>query len=212
MLRLRPQHFFGVYTPKEITGELEALRKQGDELALHISFDGVSSRKALHEEKRYMENIWPVAIKGARSHYLRFSEQTPEFLIKEGFFYDSSMGFNFNNGFRCGTAFPFVLHTSGNRLLWEIPLHIMDTALMYRERNANDGDGPEQIFLSLLDHIREIHGMLVVNWHQRHFNEKREADYFDLLQSMILRLKKEAAWVTTPGALLRWWFRERPQR
>ena len=212
LLRFRPQHFFGVYHPAEITEELGALKNKGDELALHVSFDGFFSAKALREEKRYMEAIWPVTIKGARTHYLNFSKNTPELLIKEGFSYDSSMGFNFNNGFRCGTAFPFVLYAGGPRLLWEIPLHIMDTALMYQERNADNADGPEQNCFSLLDHIKTSQGMLVVNWHQRHFNETREPRYFDLLQSMILRLKKEGAWITTPGALLQWWFAERPAR
>ena len=211
LLRFRPQHFFGVYNPKEIAEEVEALRAHGDELALHISLDGFFSGKAMREEKEFMENLWPVVFQGARTHYLRFSKKTPDLLMKEGFSYDSSMGFNFNIGFRCGTAFPFILNSRGTQLLWEIPFHIMDTALMHREGSLGNKTGLEQVSLPLLDHIMEIHGMLVVNWHQRHLNKKMEADYFELLESMIFRFKEKDAWFTTPGALLHWWFKERPQ-
>jgi len=211
LVRLRPQHFFGVYDPREIKKEIELLRRQGHELALHLSLDAFHSGKSLRYEKNYMENIWPVIFKGSRTHYLMFNENTADLLLKEGFNYDASMGFNFQNGFRCGTAFPFLLRQSDNALLWEIPLNLMDTALLSCFESVKKWDEIENIVSSVMDCAINTHGVLAVNWHQRNVNEHCNPELFNLFQNIIFKAKKHVAWITTPQKLIHWWYNERPE-
>lgn len=213
LLRLRPQHFFGIYDPKDIREGIRSLVNDGHELGFHISMDGFNRKKALTREKNYLESLWGHGIRGVRTHYLLFSRETPALLAQEGFMYDSSLGFNFQCGFRCGTSFPFLLNISGEQILWEIPLHIMDTALC-GQPNGDDPGSPEPMEHIINPVIRQVTdggGALVINWHQRNFNRSGNPALFELMESTLLTLKRKGAWVTTPEKLMRWWQTERPE-
>ena len=210
LLRFRPQHFFGIYDPRDIQEEIQRMVEQGHEIGLHVSMDGFHSQEALSSEKAYIESLWHKRIAGARTHYLLFSEKTPELLMRAGFSYDASMGFNFHNGFRCGTAFPFVLWEEDSRILWELPLHLMDTALLWQVRSVEDLSHMEQIITPIFTQVKEKGGLLMVNWHQRHFNRALNQTLYDMLGELVLTSRRAGAWMTTPEALMAWWTHERP--
>ncbi len=210
LLKLQPQHFIGVYDPAEISDELGALYRHGHELGVHLSLDANACGKSLERERRYLGKHLPGKLSGARSHYLRFTEKTAELLLEQGFDYDSSMGFNHCCGFRCGTAFPFVLHEKDDRLLWELPLHAMDTALFRRGFGADGVREAREVLFPLISLVRKGGGMMMANFHQRYFNGEFRSEVMGLLESVILQQKANNAWITTPEKLLRWWFEERP--
>lgn len=212
LLKLRPQHVLGVYDPKEILEDIQSLLEQGHELGLHVSLEGIRSRKPLLREKAYIESLWGLRLEGARTHYLLFSEKTPALLMEEGFTYDSSLGFNFHSGFRCGTAFPFLLGQFNEGLLWEIPFQVMDTALRWQVKRTGGQEDMDRILSLILEHVMEGQGLLVINWHQRNFNRSQYPELFELMEGLILKAKREGAWLTTPKELIPWWHQERPEQ
>lgn len=209
LLKGRPQHVFGIYDPREIRDEIQMLLENGHEVGLHVSLDGFRSKEVVSQEREYMESLWGIRLEGARTHYLLFSEDTPSILLENGFSYDSSMGFNFHNGFRCGTVFPFVRARSGGKHLWEVPFHIMDTALIWQVKNHSLPHTGRGMVSTIRERVKEQGGLLVINWHQRHFNRAFDPALFYLMEEVILKSKEEGAWVTTPKQLLRWWSTER---
>ena len=200
-----PQHVFGVYDPEEIREEIEAFKSVGCELGVHASLDAYCSEASITEEKGYLESLWGKVFCGVRTHYLMFAERTPDIFLNQAFTYDSSMGFNFQNGFRCGTCFPFLLCHDRERDLWEFPLIIMDTALRSEAKANSKCGGIEDIAAEVMRVVTETKGLAVINWHQRYVNAEQAPDLFGVMERTIVQAKRDGAWITTPSALFQWW-------
>ncbi len=211
LLRGEVQHCLGVYDPVELAAEFMACAAQGSELGLHLSFDSFRDRAALKEERLYVEEHCRCTLTGARSHYLNFETDTPELLMAEGFDYDSSMGFNFAPGFRCGTAFPFVLAQRGDKLVWEVPLHVMDTSLFWLcSRLRRPWKEVAGTVRRISDAAWKSGGVLCINGHQRFFNHTSQPEWMELLEEIVQAWS--SAWKPTLGELTAWWVRRaRPE-
>jgi hypothetical protein len=184
------QHSIGVYEPESIHTELKQYEKEGNEIGLHYSFDSWKSESALHLEIERMKSLGLKYPRGGRSHYLNFSPyQTLRNLKSMGMRYDSTMGFNYFNGFRCGTSFPYLW----NRV-WELPLLIMDSAWR--------SSGKSQKVFALMDSVKAMSGVLMLNWHHHTMNESVFPDEMKLLETIISQAKKEGAWIATPSEIV----------
>ena len=99
---------------------------------------GVHGIDAWHSAERGREELSKVAAgtenarTGIRMHWLLRDAETPTVLERAGYAYDSTIGYNETVGYRAGTG--QVFRPLGAHALLELPLHIQDGALFYRQR------------------------------------------------------------------------------
>lgn len=198
VLKGEPQHVIGVYRPRKIKQALKEYAERGNEVGLHGSFDSWDNGAVLSREKRELESFGVGTVEGIRNHYLNFhSRRSLEAQREADFLYDSTMGFNFQSGFRCGTSFPFPLRTQ-----WEIPFATMDTSLrhefpLYSDRLTRA--------MGLLDEVRGQGGVMVVNWHLQVMNAEAFPQEMELLGKLVERAVKEGAWICCPRDVAAHW-------
>lgn len=206
LLQGEVQHSLGVYDPSEIADELRACRDQGCEIGIHLSFDSYYDRQAFADESRYIAEQAGTALRGARSHYLNFDARTVEILLDNGFDYDSSMGFNFIPGFRCGTAFPFILGEKSGKTLWEVPLQLMDTAHFWQ--SSYHGRSWSEVVAQagrITSAALSAGGVLCINMHQRFFNRAAQGPWIELIENIIESCRERNVWTPTLDELTAWW-------
>jgi hypothetical protein len=135
---------------------------------------------------------------------LYFGEQSHSLLEKAGFAYDSTVGYNETIGYRAGTT--QVFKPLDVEQLLELPLHIMDTALLFSTYRDLSPEEAELAIGPLLENVARFGGVLTVNWHERSIGPERfwDSTYINLLQ----RAKGEGAWFPTALQAVSW-FRQR---
>src|SRR6202000_2305444 len=102
-------------------------------------------------------------------------------------------GYNQTVGYRAGTTQAFK-PLSALKML-ELPMHMMDTALFYPSYLDLSPADAEKVVRRLVENVRQLGGVLTVNWHDRSIAPERLWDdfYINLLQV----LKAENAWFPT---------------
>ncbi|MEN8121659.1 MAG: polysaccharide deacetylase family protein [Bacteroidota bacterium] len=138
------------------------LDQNGWEIGVHGSYHSYNNEKLLKKEKENIENIVGHNIVGTRQHYLNWDENTWQIHKNLGFKYDSTWGLTDGIGIKDDKIVPFKPHSDS---FLEIPLMIMDTQFMETEDRW-------QKFEDIVSQIEQNDGILVLNWHQRVFNEK----------------------------------------
>jgi len=191
------------YDIGDITGEVEKILARGCEIGLH-GIDAWHSAERAADEKMRVGGVTHRPALGVRIHWLFFSADTPGVLEDAAFSYDSTVGYNDAVGYRAGTAQAFRLPGT---TLYELPLLVMDTALL----------SPGRMGLSeaaAFERIREIYacvsangGAFTVNWHHRSVGPERFWD--DLYLRMIEELKRCGAWFSTAQEAVSWFEKRR---
>ncbi|MCB9253070.1 MAG: hypothetical protein H6617_00110 [Bdellovibrionaceae bacterium] len=195
---LELQHVLGVYTPKTLQDKLRMYQNLGNEVGLHASFDSWRDKEALERELEALKGLGVREVRGVRNHYLNFDRGFTESIMPQsGILYDSTMGFNFANGFRCGTSFPFRM---GH--LWELPFQLMDSSLRAQYPDRNEA---KQTCSTIQDEVRRQGGVLVLNWHFRVMNADHAPEEIEVLHQMVDQGIRDGAWFTTPAELIRQW-------
>ena len=173
---------YNIKSPK-IVKIIKWLNKNGWEIGVHGSYNTYENEELLLKEKETLENIVGHEIIGVRQHYLNLNDQTWQIQKKCGFKYDSSFGYRNNIGFKGGKILPFK--PLGDNFI-VFPLTIMDSCFM---NTANRWER----FKELVDLAQEKDALLIINWHQRNFNEKEFPGYKSVYEDMIKELKKRNA-------------------
>ncbi len=154
---------------------ISSIKKYGNEIALHGSFNSFENLDIIKSEKKYLEKLSEDEIFGIRQHCLRFSiPKTWDIQEKAGFIYDSSLVFADNVGFKCGVCFPFKpFNLIDNRILniWEIPLIVMDGSL-FDYQCLKPGDG-FKIVVSLIKEVRKYNGIFNLLWHNTSMSKSK---------------------------------------
>ncbi|MCF7885419.1 MAG: polysaccharide deacetylase family protein [Candidatus Marinimicrobia bacterium] len=161
------------------------LDKNGWEIGLHGSYNSYKNYKMLKDEKLNLESIVGHDIIGIRQHYLKINHRTWGLQAKVGFIYDSSYGYTNRIGFRGEKLYPFY-PLNHDRKFKVFPLAIMDFGIMkqnYRIKRIKE----------LIDYAYENQAVLVVNWHQRVFNDKEFPDFIKKYEFLIAECKKRNA-------------------
>ena len=117
------------YDVTDVRPQLQKVISSGCEVGLHGIDTWVDSTKGREERDRVTQTLG-TTVTGVRMHWLFFDEKSPAALEQAGFSYDSTVGYNETVGYRAGTA--QVYRPLGATNLFELPLHIMDTALFSR--------------------------------------------------------------------------------
>jgi hypothetical protein len=192
------------YDVNDYKVHIESLLRGGHEIGIHgldAWHDSLRGRKEL-EVIREITGEEEAA--GVRMHWLYFSGGSPGSLEDAGFKYDSSMGFNDAVGYRCGTTQVFLL--PGTSELFELPLHVQDTAMFYPNRMGLSESQALGLCEKLIGDVRSYGGALAVNWHQRSLGPERNWD--DFYVELLKIFKNENVWFATAGQTVNW-FRKR---
>jgi len=175
---------------KQLVKILKYLDNGGWEIGVHGSYLSYDNITLLKKEKRELEAIIGHNVLGIRQHFLNRSEETWSLQKEAGFLYDSSFGNEEKAGFRDGRYQPFI--PSGMTNFMVVPLTIMDCRIM-------DLQNPWKEALSIIEEAEQNHACLVINWHQRVFNEKEFPGYSELYVQIIKECQRRNANFYTIG-------------
>ena len=147
---------------------------QGDELALHPSYEASRRPELLDAQRSRLEALAGAPVRGVRFHYLRHDpHHTLPLLAARGFAYDSSQGYADRPGLRAGFSHPYRpydLAADRPLDLLELPLAVMDATLAEeRYLNLDAGAGFERA-AALLERVAEARGTVAVLWHNDRFD------------------------------------------
>jgi peptidoglycan/xylan/chitin deacetylase (PgdA/CDA1 family) len=156
--------FLGRYRFSEdkVKDIISVLDQSGWEIGLHGSYNSYKSENLLREEKKLLEDIVGHEIVGIRQHYLNMNGDTWRLQSNVGFKYDSSFGSSQTFGFEQGHYVPFKPISEKDFMV--IPLTIMDACLMASKNITEE-------YTRIIDEAEENNTLLVLDWHQRVFND-----------------------------------------
>ncbi len=181
------------YDPKyiidnpKITKLLRSLEDMGHEVGFHGSFNSYNDHDMFASEKSKLDQLVSNRQYGGRQHFLRWKNpETWRIWEKAEMFYDTTLSYADQEGFRCGICLPFKpFDVLEDRVLdiWELPLIIMDGTL-----NGYRNLSPEQAYeaiMALLDQVTEHHGLFVMLWHNSHLYEVELAGWKHLYERVM---------------------------
>ena len=158
------------YRRPAIRQELETLRANGAEIALHGSYGTAHDPDRLRAEAA---GLGPPPVAGNRFHYLSWEpRRTPAVLAAAGLAYDSTLGFAEHYGFRhayCHPFFPFDFERGEAHEFLEIPLLVMDTTLHHPNYLQLTGAEILPALRPLLAEVERFGGVATVLWHNNSF-------------------------------------------
>ena len=139
-------------------------------IGIHPSYNSWKNKSLITSELQYLSNVIDESIQRSRQHYLHFSfAHTPYYFDELGITEDSSLGYNYRIGFRCGTGFPYRLYDFKNERAFrflEVPMVLMDSALL---KQANyKGAEVQRLFHSFLA-SNALNTFITFNFHNTRF-------------------------------------------
>jgi len=175
------------------------------EIALHPSKFAFDRPRYYREEKRRLENASGFKVRGMRQHYLR--AKFPRLWVlaeRAALDYDSSLGYNFQAGFRAGTTHPFkTFDVFGNK-----PLSLTEFSLHLFEYNLPDSgvniEESKKTISDLAEEVTRYNGLLVSLLHPSNFVHSPYKELWDYFERILLRkkifvatLSEHLAWLRT---------------
>ena len=168
------------FTDENVTQIIVWLDKNGWEIGLHGSYNSFNNQSLLEKEKWELENILGHKILGVRQHWLNLCSDTWSIQKFVGFNYDTSWGSNVNLGYKENKIAPF--HPF-NDYFTVFPLVIMDQHIQNYTKPWDD-------VKRLIEITSEKNGILVINWHNRMFNDLEFLGLKDFYINLVELLKK----------------------
>ena len=121
-----------------------------------------------------------------------------------GISYDSTVGYNETVGYRAGTTQAF--RPLGSARMLELPMHIMDTALLYPAHMNLSPRQSESVVGDFTADVIHFGGALTINWHDRSIAPERL--WGEVYRKVLDDLKETEAWFPTAAQAVSW-FRKR---
>lgn len=182
-----PVDFYYPIESPHIQNLLKRVSDRGHEMGFHPSYKTATDGNLwLREFGRLKTFVKDRNIRGGRQHFLRFQVPTTWRLWSDnGLFYDSTLAFADQAGFRCGTCYEypvFDLEKRKKMRLRERPLVVMDRTVI---DDAYMGFGATQraldYILRLRNHCQKYHGDFVFLWHNQRFVDRKEREIYRTL-------------------------------
>ncbi len=166
------------------------------EIGLHGTFASATTDQKLPQEKKKLEDVCSLPVKGCRQHFLNYKlPLTSTLQHQAGFIYSSTLGFPDHEGFRNSYCHPFKLfdfETQEIIDIWEIPLIMMEvTVLGYRKL---DFDHITTVTETLLHEVQKFNGIYTLLWHNCQFDENLYPGiktFYEKLLKLIVSKKPE---------------------
>ena len=188
------------YDVNDIREELGNAQVKRAEFAVH-GIDAWHNVESGHAERTQLTRATGVQRVGVRMHWLYSSPDSTRCLEAAGFDYDSTCGYNDAVGFRAGTMQAF--RPLGRSTLMELPLSIMDSAMLYPGRMALSPRRAMDMCRVIIAAARRFGGSVVINWHDRSLAPERlwGRPYRELLSEVE---KDRRVWFATGGEAVDW--------
>jgi hypothetical protein len=187
-----------------VSDMMKAIHALGGDIGLHGSYLSPCDVTLLKDQIQQVERAVGQPVRSTRQHFLRYDAGvTPSVQSRAGCESDSTQGFNTSIGCRAGTSFPFRAwdhQANGSSNVLEIPMHIMDVALL---RTASGK--PEEavrIGVELMNRVAKIGGCLTLNWHP---NLIHQPHYFQIYRTLLQEAAAKGAWGCCASELTDWW-------
>ena len=120
--------------------------------------------------------------------------------------YDSTLGFSYHTGYRCGTSFPFLLHDGAQELpIYEIPLVLMDTVLFLESKQFLSAAGAWKVIEQHLEETKRNAGLLTINWHNSDLHPYDVYGYSQLYIKILKWTQENNGWLASTDAVYNWW-------
>lgn len=152
----------------------ELALSRGYQIGLHPSYNSYDDYVMITEERNKLQNVVGSKVRTSRQHFLRFAfDETITALSDSGIYEDSTLGYQHRVGYRCGTAFTYLLYDlrrDRNSRVSETPMIIMDGGLLdVCDNNA------EEAYKLLIDFIEKSteNSHMTINFHNTIFDPTR---------------------------------------
>lgn len=150
------------------------LSDKGHEIGIHGTLESSTDQKAMNGGIRRLKAVCGSPVWGIRQHFLKYDQRvTPGIQSAAGLFYDASLGFAEQPGFRNSFAYPFRLFDFDRQepmLIWQLPLNIMEATLM-EYMNVSTGSIPETL-KPVLAEVARFKGVFALLWHNCRLDEE----------------------------------------
>jgi hypothetical protein len=178
------------------------LLENDHEIALHPSKFSFDRPRYYREERHKLENASGVEIVGMRQHYLRAKfPRLWNFAERAALGYDSSLGYNYQAGFRAGTTHPFKTFD----VFEDKPLSLTEFSLHLFEYNlpgsGEDIDQSKSTLSALVKEVIKYNGLLVSLLHPSNFVHEPYKELWEYLENELLQYR---LYVNTLGGHLKW--------
>ena len=101
---------------------------------------------------------------------------------------DSTLGWNDGCGFRGGMVRPFPILLENHKIIWELPLVLMDGSL-FLNKKLKEKD-ILKLSLDLLSYVKKFNGMVSINWHERSAS-KKYSTWFSVYKKILKKVKSD---------------------
>jgi hypothetical protein len=167
---------------------LKKINVRGHEIGLHPSYNSYNDPERILLESNILRNVLKqenieCSKLGGRQHYLRWDTRfTAINWEKAGLHYDSTLYFAEYPGFRCGTSREFTMYDVINRRAFNLrqrPLILMECSVISeRYQNLGYTDKAFTAMIQLKDKALSIGGEFTMLWHNDHFNNNEDKEYY----------------------------------
>ena len=144
------------------------------QIGLHPSYNSYDDYVMITEERNKLQEVIGSKVRTSRQHFLRFAfDETITALSDSGIYEDSTLGYQHRIGYRCGTAFTYLLYDlrrDRNSRVSETPMIIMDGALL---DECNHDIHRANYLLSEFINNYSQNSHLTINFHNTIFDPSR---------------------------------------
>jgi len=187
------------YDVMDIQDVVKTLINNQFEVGVH-GIDAWHDTAAACQERNRIAAISGKKSVGIRMHWLCFDKNTFGTLDEAGFTYDSTFGFNDAVGYRAGTSQAFK--PIGTKNIFELPLHIQDTALFNLKHMFLTKTEAWQLCQDLIEKTLVNGGVLTILWHDRSLSPERL--YEDFYIKLLSELESKQVWFATANEAINW--------
>ena len=187
----------------KISYTVQIWQEDGQYVAHAMPLDVASCGATAEEARRAVDEAVSLFLSTAAEH-----GTLGEVLEDAGYRYDSTFGYNDAVGFRAGTTSAYV--PLGASKLFELPLHIQDTALFYGRRMNLSRTEAARRCEEVLAHVRRIGGVATILWHDRSAGPERQWGW--LYRALLDDFRSRGAWITSAGNVVDWFAARRAVR
>ena len=195
----------------DVHKELMSNHTKGNEIALLASTNS-GKQDILHKQKKQLSKITSDELMGVRhANYCYDSRITHEFHKKNGFIYNSSVGFKQKDGFINGLGFPFYQYGSHSNDLrssfgWhslELPIVFIDEHLKLSNSSIIPFESAKEIVDHLIESVEFNNGFISFNYSISNFNEIIYNK--ELLNYTIEEIRPKNVFIATLMEIAQWW-------
>lgn len=191
---------------QRVADVMRAIAAEGFDVGLHGGYAAGATAGVLGAERATLVAETGLGITTTRQHFLRWdSRWTPGFQDAAGLRADTTMGFNFDVGYRACTSLPFRLFDVQARTaldVVEVPLIAQDGAMLGPTALALDLAGAEGLLRKLFDATGAVGGVLTVLFHP---DKLVQPTWLALYEWVLDHAVEQGAWLTSLAELNEWW-------